>query len=268
MKPKLWSVATLFSAAVVLVVTVAVTGVQAVQTDFVAPLGNAIPNANIDGNIDMADWSDANTYTMVPINPAGTSAVVSIKHDNLNLYIAVVWQADIPQPWFSIELDAIGCMNNGADGALFGNDGGAKASLGGSWVGGVGPYRDIRFSGVGLANVNADTTQNGVGAIINQGSNLMAAEFKKPLSSGDSAGNDIAWTVGTSYQLLMTWDSNGGGNAGTGSADGMDTTNSQTVQLSSVAIPEFPTTAILLLSVGGTFALVAVAAWRRSKARP
>jgi len=244
----------------------AATGVRAAVTNFVAPAGTAIADGNIDGVIG-TEWSDANVYLNVPINPTAATAQVSLKQDNTYLYIAVVWTADIAQPWFSIEFGATGCMNNGADGALFGNDGSTQAGLGGAWSGGVGLYRDVEFGGPG--SVAADAIQNGVGAIRNSGSNVMVVELKKPLNSGDAAGNDVAWAVGNTYDLLMTWDSNGGGNPGGGSANMQSTTtDSQTVQLSAVAIPEFPTTAILLVTVAGTFLLVAVGAWKRSKAKP
>ena len=92
-------------------------------------------------------------------------------------------------------------MDAGADGALFGDD---SYSANG--------YVDIRFTSG--TSIQQDATQNGKGAISVGGGNIVTIELKKPLNSGDSAGSDIAWQAGNVYNLVIAWDSNGGGSSG------------------------------------------------------
>lgn len=167
--------------------------------DLVAKKGAAIADANIDGTLG-TDWSDAQAYVNVPLTPSGT-ANVWVKNDGTNLYIALQFTADSNNPWVAFQLSATGCMDTGADGALFGHD--SYAATG---------YVDIKYSGTGPISV--DATQNGKGAISVGTGNLVTVELKKLLSSGDATGSDIAWTVGNTYSLVIAWDTNGGGSSG------------------------------------------------------
>ena len=69
-------------------------------------------------------------------------------------------------------------MTPNTDGALFGHDG--QAAKG---------YRDISFGGYG--DISADSTQDGTGAMSISTTNLVTAELKKPLNSGDSEVKDV-----------------------------------------------------------------------------
>lgn len=161
--------------------------------------GAAVSDSEIDGTIG-TEWDDAGHYTDVAIDPDGQYAEVWIKHDGTNLYIAIKFTADSGDPWLALQLGTSGCMDSEADVAIFGHN---DLEPNG--------YSDAYFSGMSIV---ADTTQNGVGAISVGSENLVTVELKKPLSSGDSAGNDIAWTEGNEYSIVIAWDSNGGGSSG------------------------------------------------------
>ena len=182
-----------------LVVNVNVVIAGAGTADLIAQKGAAIADANIDGVIG-TEWSDAKSYTNVPITPTGTASIW-IKNDGTNLYIALQFTADSNNPWVAFQMGATGCMTANADGALFGHQ--SYADNG---------YVDIKFDGKGPIIV--DTAQNGVGKFSVGAGNLLTVEFKKPLSSGDTGGSDIAWAVGSTYSLVVAWDSNGGGSSG------------------------------------------------------
>lgn len=194
------------------------------QVDFDAYKGAAIADGLIDGVIG-TEWDDGGHYTGVTIDPMGTAEIWT-KHDGTNLYFALRFTADSNNPWIAIQLGRDSCMDNSADGALFGHD--SYAADG---------YADIKFDGVGPILV--DSTQNGVGAMTVV-SNLVTIELKKPLNSGDAAGNDITWLEGSQQKLVIAWDSNGGGSSGgtTNHRDGGPT--SRTIFIDPNPIPEFP----------------------------
>jgi len=182
-----------------LVVNVNVIISGAAVADLIAQKGAAIADADIDGTIG-TEWNDAKQYDDLPITPSGT-AKIWVKNDGTYLYMAVQFTADSNDPWVAFEFDATGCMDSGVDGALFGHSDYADNG-----------YVDIKFAGPGPIEV--DATQDGVGAISVDSGNLVTVELKKPLSSGDSAGSDIAWTVGGTYNIVIAWDTNGGGSSG------------------------------------------------------
>lgn len=167
--------------------------------DLVAKRGTAVADASIDGTIG-TEWSDAQSYTNIPITPTGTASIW-VKNDGTNLYMAVQFTADSNNPWVALQLGATGCMDANSDGALFGHS--SYADNG---------YVDIKYDGAGPIIV--DGTQNGRGAISVGAGNLVTIELKKPLASGDTAGSDTAWTVGNTYSLVIAWDTNGGGSSG------------------------------------------------------
>jgi hypothetical protein len=166
--------------------------------DLVAQKGTAIADTAIDGTIG-TEWDDAQNYEGVSITPSGT-ATIWVKNDGTNLYVAVQFTADSDDPWVAFQLGATGCMDSGADGALFGHSDHADDG-----------YVDIKFTGAGPIDV--DATQDGVGAINVDSGNLVTVELKKPLDSGDSAGGDITWTVGGTFNLVIAWDTDGGGSS-------------------------------------------------------
>jgi hypothetical protein len=168
-------------------------------TDLIAQNGTAIADADINGTIG-PEWDDAKQYDNVPLTPSGT-AKIWVKTDGTNLYMAVQFTADSNDPWVAFQFDATGCMDDGADGALFGHSDYADNG-----------YVDIKYTGEGPIEV--DATQDGVGAITVDSANLVTVEFKKPLNSSDSAGYDIAWTVGGTFYIVIAWDTNGGGSSG------------------------------------------------------
>jgi len=183
----------------VLVINVNVIIAGAGGADLIAQKGAAIDDASIDGTIG-TEWNDAKSYTNVPITPSGTASVW-VKNDGTNLYLALQFTADSNNPWVAFQLGATGCMDAGADGALFGHD--SYAANG---------YKDIKYDGTGPIVV--DVTQNGKGAINVGAGNLVTIELKKPLNSGDATGGDINWAVGSTYSLVIAWDTNGGGSSG------------------------------------------------------
>jgi len=182
-----------------LVVNVNVIISGAAVADLIAQKGTAIADADIDGAIG-TEWNDAKKYDDLPITPSGT-ATIWVKNDGTYFYMAVQFTADSNDPWVAFQLGATGCMESGADGALFGHSDYADDG-----------YVDIKFAGQGPIEV--DATQDGVGAISVGSGNLTTVELKKPLSSGDSTGSDITWTVGGTYNLVIAWDTNGGGSSG------------------------------------------------------
>ncbi|MFQ5621745.1 MAG: hypothetical protein ACE5FT_07995 [Candidatus Nanoarchaeia archaeon] len=167
--------------------------------DFNAYKGSSISDILIDGTIG-TEWDDAKQYDNVPITPSGT-AKIWVKNDGTYLYIAIRFTADSNNPWIALQFDATGCMDAGADVAIFGDDNLVSDE-----------YSDAHFSGISV--VVADATQDGVGAIDIGIGNTVTIELKKLLNSGDSAGNDIAWSEGNTYSLVIAWDSNGGGSSG------------------------------------------------------
>jgi hypothetical protein len=217
------------------------------QFDFNAFLGNPIPDEEIDGIIG-SEWDDAGNHPDITIQPQATAEIWT-KHDETYLYIAMQFTADSSNPWVAFQFDLTSHMSSGADGALFGHDR-------------LGPneYRDISFGGLG--SISADAIQDGVGAIRVGDSNLIAVELKKPLSSGDSAGNDIDWTVGNTYTLVIRWDSNGGGSSGGGSSHLNGSVGHRTVFINTNEIPEF--SALTLFVALTTVAILVIALKRRT----
>jgi len=167
--------------------------------DLIAQKGAAIDDASIDGVLG-PEWSDANSYTNVPITPSGTASIW-VKNDGTYLYMTVQFTADSNNPWIAFQFGTSGCMDANSDGALFGHDSYAASG-----------YVDIKYDGPGPIIV--DTVQDGKGAMVIGSGNLVTIELKKPLNSGDASGGDIAWTVGNTYSLVIAWDSNGGGSSG------------------------------------------------------
>ena len=217
------------SLSLMLMVTVLATAYLTVQPvyaqhDFNAFLGNSISDGEIDGIIGN-EWDDAGNHPDIAIEPQGTAEIWT-KHDGTYLYIAMEFTADSNNPWVAFQFDRTSHMSSGADGAIFGHD-----RLGAN------EYRDISFGGLG--SISADSTQDGVGAILVGASNLITIELKKPLNSGDSAGNDIDWDVDNTYTLIIMWDSDGGGSGGGGSGHVSASQRDRTVFINTNEIPEF-----------------------------
>lgn len=171
------------------------------QTDFNAYKGAAIDDSKIDGVIGN-EWDDAAKYFDVAIDPQGT-ATVWTKNDGTNLYIAYQFTADSGDPWIAVQLGGNSCMASGADAALFGNNLPQFSKNG---------YVDCYLSGTGA--IRADATQNGKGAMTVDSSNVVTVELKKPLNNGDSAGQDINWTLSETHTLILIWNSNILGSSG------------------------------------------------------
>ena len=216
------------------------------QFDFNAFLGNPISNGEIDGIIE-SEWDDAGNYLDIAIEPSATAEIWT-KHDRTYLYIAMQIRVDSANPWVAFQFDHTSHMSSGADGALFGHE-----RLGAN------EYRDISFGGFG--SISADTIQDGVGAIRVGDSNLITVELKKPLSSGDSAGNDIAWDVTNTYTLVIRWDSNGGGSSGGSTSHLSGPLGYRTVFINTNEIPEFPGLTLFVVLV--TIAILVIILKRR-----
>jgi hypothetical protein len=168
------------------------------QSDLTMTYGNSITDRNIDGVVG-AEWDDATSYTNVLISPIG-NAQIWLKHDQTHLYIAAQFEGDSNNPWVAVQLGNPNCMTDGTDGALFGHD---ELSPDG--------YQDINFGGFGV--IRADTSQDGVGAM-QTSLNSTTIELKKPLNTQDLEGKDIQWSEDKSYDIIIMWDSNGGGSSG------------------------------------------------------
>ncbi len=223
------------------------------QFDFDAFLGAAIPDGSIDGTIG-SEWDDAGHYTGVAIDPSGTAEIWT-KNDGTNVYIAVRFTADSNNPWITLQLGADTCMDNTADAAVFGDDNLAANG-----------YSDAYFPTTSSAA--ADTTQNGVGAIVVGGGNVVTIELKKPLNSGDTAGKDINWAPLSENKMVIAWDSNGGGSSG-GSANHRagTTPTSRTIRINTVAVPEFTPWVFLAALLALTVLAVYLAKRRMPKTR-
>jgi hypothetical protein len=207
------------------------------QQDFDAFSGNPITDSAIDGTIG-SEWDDAGSYTDVAISPQGTAEIWT-KHDGTYLYMAIRFTADSNNPWVAFLFGGTACMQSGADGALFGND---DYDANG--------YRDIWFGGVGIISV--DDSQDGKGAIAIDSANLVTAELKKPLNSGDSAGKDIDWAEESKYAMVIMWDSNGGGSSGGSVSHSNGPLRDRDIMINSNVVPEFPSlmfAAILVATV-------------------
>jgi len=214
--------------------------VNAQQTDFVAIRGASIPDSQIDGNIG-AEWNDASSYTDVSIPPNGV-AHVWIKQDGTYFYLALEFLADSTDPWVAVEFGNSACMSPNADGALFNSDNYCPNS-----------YSDISYTqSVGVAS---DECQDGKGAISVNASKFVSLELKKPLSCSDTAGKDVSWSEGSTYSMLMTWDSNGGGSRGGATNHATQIPVAQTILISSNSVPEFP---FPLLSLGVLVAAISL----------
>jgi len=216
------------------------------QTDYlVAFKGSAISDAQIDGTIG-TEWDDAGHYTDVPIDPDGQYAEVWTKNDGTYLYIAIKFDADSLNPWLALQLGTTGCMDSTADVAIFGHDNLVADG-----------YSDAYFSG---NSVVADTSQDGVGAMyIEPSTQLVTVELKKPLASGDTAGNDIAWSQGVEYSLVIAWDSDGGGSSGGATSHRSGTTpTAKTILISPNVIPEFPGSMFVIVLIAITIPVITV----------
>ena len=201
------------------------------QHDFDAFSGNPIGDTAIDGAIG-SEWDDAGNYTDVAISPQGTAEIWT-KHDGTYLYIAVRFTADSDNPWVAFLFGGTLCMEEGTDGVLFGHD--SYAANG---------YRDTAFNG--FTEISVDASQDGKGAITVDSSNLVSVELKKPLSSGDSAGKDIAWTESNTYALIIMWNSNLYGASGGSVTHSDGPIEDRTIFINPNAIPEF---SVLMLAV-------------------
>ena len=194
------------------------------QYDFDAFLGNPIDDTAIDGTIG-SEWEDAGNYTNVAISPQGTAEIWT-KHDGTYVYMAVRFTADSNNPWVAFLFGGTTCMEEDMDGALFGHD--SYAANG---------YRDIFFNG--FTAISVDASQDGKGAITVDSSNLVTVELKKPLSSEDSDGKDVAWTEDNTYALIIMWNSNLYGASGGSVTHSDGPLTDRTVFINSNAIPEF-----------------------------
>ena len=225
-----------FSLLLVIVLTTAYVAVEKVyaQFDFNAFLSNSISDEEIDG-IMGSEWNDAGNHADIPIEPSATAQIWT-KHDGTYLYIAMQFTVDSTNPWVAFQFGNPNHMSSGTDGAIFGHD-----TLGPN------EYRDISFEGLG--SISADSNQDGVGAILVGPSNIITVEMKKPLSSGDSTGDDIEWTVGTIYPLIIRWDSNGGGSSGGSSSHRSGPLGSRTVFINSNEIPEFSALTLFIVII-------------------
>ena len=191
----------LVSTILMLVTTLALLECAAAEADFNAYSGAAIDDSKIDGNIG-SEWDDAGKATGVAINPQGTADVWT-KNDGTNLYIAIRFTADSNDPWVAVQLGGNSCMEAGADLALFGNNLPQFSKDG---------YVDGYMGGTGAAK--PDATQNGKGALNVTSQNVVTVELKKPLNSGDIAGNDINWAQNQTQTLVVIWNSDNFGSSG------------------------------------------------------
>ena len=207
-----------------LIVTCAATCPVLAQQDFTAFFANPIDNTEIDGVIG-SEWNGAGIYTDVDISPQGTAEIWT-KQDSTYMYIAVRFTADSNNPWVAFLFGGTAALATGADGALFGND---NFTANG--------YSDVYFDD--LTTISADALQNGNGGMTVDSSNVVTVELKKPFSSGDSAGKDIAWSEGNTYALIIMWNSNDYGASG-GSVTYTDgPLIDKTIFFNSNTIPEF-----------------------------
>jgi len=169
------------------------------QSDLTMFLGNSINDSNIDGVIG-DEWDDVISHNNIEISPQG-NAQIWVKHDQTHLYVAVVFETDSNNPWVALQLGDPNCMTSNTDGAIFGHD---LLSPDG--------YQDIYFGGFGV--IRSDTSQDGKGAMDISISNTVTVELKKPLNTQDADGKDIQWSEDNSYDMIVMWDSNGGGSSG------------------------------------------------------
>jgi len=222
---------------------------RADQAVLVCCNGTAIPDAQIDGRIG-SEWNDASIYPNISIDPQGTGQLW-VKDDGTYLYIALQFQADSSKSWVCFQFGNTTCMSTSADGALFGDSNYPNV------------YEDISFNG--NPGVVIDQHQDGVGAMVVNGSNYVTVELKKPLNSGDTTGKDIDWTVGQSYAFLIEWDSNGGGSSGGTTNHSLQTSTTKTVLLSANSVPEFPSLALLMCALLTVIALALLVKIRKSR---
>ena len=222
------------------------------QSDFIAFLGNQIGDGEIDGDIGN-EWNDAGTYTNVTISPQGTAQIWT-KHDGVHLYIAARFAADSDNPWVSFLFDGTTCMEENKDGALFGHD---NYNANG--------YSDICFNGLG-EDISVDISQDGVGAISLNASNVTTVELKKPLKSGDSVGKDIEWLESETHTFILIWNSNlnGASEGNVTHTEGL--LEEKTVFLASTTIPEFSGIFFTILLVAITISVLMIN--RKINARP
>jgi hypothetical protein len=185
------------------------------QSDLTMILGNSINDSDINGVI-RDEWDDVTSYNNIEISPTG-NAQIWLKHDQTHLYIAVQFEADSNNPWVSLQLGDPNCMTSNTDGAIFGHD---DLSPNG--------YEDIYFGGFGV--IRSDTTQDGVGAM-QVSMNTITIELKKPLNTQDSDGKDISWSEDNSYDIIVMWDSDGGGSSGGSTSHTSNSPKPKTISL-------------------------------------
>lgn len=230
--------------------------------DFVAPQGSTIPDGSIDGTLG-SEWSDASS-TVAGIDPRSGTIMMTFraKHDGTYIYMGInfTMPTGANNPWVAINLADANCMSSNVDGALFGDDNFAANGYT-DMADYSGPTDDLSNGGV----------QDGVGAI-NVVSLTVYIELKKPLNSGDTNGNDIAWVVGNTYTMMLVFDTDGGGSgpsSGGGSlghrGGGATTPTARTIQLLP-AVSEFSFGSLIAISSGIAMGVVILSTtYRKSR---
>lgn len=137
-------------------------------------------------------WSDIPAFEVSEYTVDTTQGYVKSAHDDYYSYFLFAYASSLK--WIAVELDAdtANCMEAGHDGWVFGN---SSSITGFSWVG------DVHF--LGDNQHPAQDARNDVSfeRVTDSASGLTFVEMKRALDTGDTAGNDIVFTIDTTYTV-------------------------------------------------------------------
>ena len=203
----------------------------------------SIVDADLDGNPGTGAWSDAGSWT-IPLengeSSAYGSATLYAKHDDANVYFRVDGKIDVP--WTSVAADHFWLGMQASPSSTSHHGGGTWDGVffGESSIVPTETYPPVAVDTNGFSKPPAkDTTQNDIGKMAYSGAAApysFTAEWKRPLSSGDS--QDLAFVADgtTAYNFFVSTDSDGGGSSG-GAIDHSGVTNLNTMRFQAPPAP-------------------------------
>lgn len=222
--------------------------------------GTAIADGDLDGDPATGAWGDALSIVIPLENGAASpygSATMWAKHDGTRMFLRIDGSIDIPWAsptgnhfWLGFVVSTSGTSHHGAgawDGVFFGLWDGTDHAP-------IPTYPPPAVDTNGFARPPAkDGTQDALGRLRYAGAAApytFTAEWRFPLSSGDT--NDTVYVAdgATPYNFFVTTDSNGGGSSG-GAIVHRGMTNLNTMRFATAGPPNAPPVVDLTTPNGG-----------------
>jgi len=221
----------------------------------------SVADVDLDGNPGTGAWSDAGSWT-IPLengqaSPYG-SATLYAKHDDANVYFRVDGKIDVSWTsvatdhfWLGMQVSPSSTSHHGGgtwDGVFFGQ----------SSIVPTESYPPVAVDTNGFSKPPAkDTAQNDFGQMAYSGAAVpysLTAEWKRPLSTGDTQDLTFVADGTTAYNFFVTTDSDGGGSSG-GAIDHSAITNLNTMRFQAPPVPVTHDVAVIGASASPTSVL-------------